>query len=240
MCIFSGKAEVSKTKIFARAGKDGLQYLAYAMTVKAESELAMILPLPVAKDTKKIDFINLEKYEDFFVELGKGWPPTRGGGNSKGPKDDGKLDVVEVGSFIASYVPSQKDFAKLDEKFVLPAATWDKLPQYKEYGFAVFQLKKGAKTIHPMALSFPRLDAKKIFFPTVHIHDGKVEEKGDFDHTLYCQAVNGESVLEWSESTQPAELFMAKLDKAGGLIDGKEHAYRKVLTGKLKNEDTWL
>ena len=39
-----------------------------------------------------------------------------------------------------------------------------------------------------MAFDFPRA-AKKLFFPTVHIHDGKVHDKADFDHALYCQAV---------------------------------------------------
>ena len=253
MCCFSKAAEVSNTHIFARAGKDGRQFLVYAMTVKAEEELAMILPVPTPKASKEdaVKFLALDKYADFFDDLRKGWPepkaargPDNGFPSSEPPP---KLAVVEVGSFIASFVPTQKDFDRVDDKFKLPVDVWAKLPQYKEWGFAVFQLKagekekKGAKAIHPMAFDFPRADAKKLFFPTVHIHDGTVADKAGFDHTLYCQASNGENILDWEESPQPAELFMTKLEKQGqGILDGKDHVYRKTMKGKLKNEDVWV
>jgi hypothetical protein len=244
MCCFSKAAAVSNTNIFARAGKDGRQFLVYAMTVKAAEELAMILPIPTPKASKEdaVKFLALDKYEDFFADMRKGWPEPKAarGGPEPAAKSDAKLKVVEVGSFIASFVPTQKDFDRVDDQFKLPADVWAKLPQYKEWGFAVFQLKKGEKAVHPMAFDFPRESAKKLFFPTVHIHDGKVEEKAGFDHTLYMQASAGENILEWEESPQPAELFMGKLDKAHGIVDGKDHVYRKAMKGKLKNEDTWV
>ncbi len=248
MCCFSKAAEVSNTNIFARSGKDERQFLVYSMTIKAAEELAMILPLPTPKASKEevVKFLALDKYEDFFDELRKGWPEPKSAEpkpGSRGPDNGGgKLKVVEVGSFLASFVPTQKDFERVDDKFKLPEGMWEKLPQYKEYGFAVFQLKKGEKKIHPMALDFPRAEkvAKKIYFPTVHIHDGKVEEKGDFDHMLYLQASNGENILDWEESPQPAGLFMTKLEKEGkGIVDDKDHVYRKFMKGKQKNEDTW-
>jgi len=245
MCICSKTAELSNTNIFARAGKDGRQYLVYSMVIKAAEELALILPIPTPKASKEdaVKFIALDKYEDFFDEMRKGWPEPKS--NSRGPASGGKEDpapklkVVEVGSFIASFVPTQKDFERVDEKFKLPADLWAKLPQYKDWGFAVFQLKKGEKKIHPMAFDFPRAEAKKLYFPTVHIHDGKLEEKADFDHTLYCQASAGENILDWEESAQPAELFMTKLEKEGKGIVDKDHLYRKTIKGKQKNEDTW-
>lgn len=243
MCIFSRNAQVSKTNIFARGGSDGRQFLVYSMTVKAAEELAMILPIPVPKDSKEdvVKFLNLEKYETFFDEMRKGWPEPQPG-RAEGAKapatlSDKKLEVVQVGSFVASFVPSLKDFARLDDKFKLPDGTWDKLPQYKDYGFAVFQLKKGEKKVHPMAFDFPRANPKKLFFPTVHIHDGKVEAKAGFDHTLYTQSSFNSAMLDWTESAQPAGLFMTKLDKAHGIVDEKEHVYRKTMRGNLKNED---
>jgi hypothetical protein len=243
MCIFSRNAGVSNTNILARPGKAGRQFLVYSMTVKADDELAMILPLPVPKDSKEdaVQFLNLEKYPTFFDDLRKGWPEpvTLGrGGPKEATLSDKKLKVVEVGSFVASFVPTLKDFARLDEKFRLPDGTWDKLPQYKGYGFAVFQLKKGEKTVHPMAFDFPTA-LKSIFFPTVHVHDGKVTEKARFDHTLYAQGIGGEAVLAWEESPQPAGLFMTKLNEAHGIVDDKDHVYRRKLVGNLKNEDTF-
>ena len=151
--------------------------------------------------------------------------------------DKPKLVVVEVGSFIASFVPSVKDFARLDEKFRLPTAIWDKLPQYKDWGFAVFQLKKDQSKVHPMAFEFPRANTKQLFFPTVHIHDGTVPTKAAFDHTLFCQATEGEDMMEWKESPQPAALFMTKLKEAQGIVSGNAHCYRKVMVGKYDNKD---
>ena len=126
----------------------------------------------------------------------------------------------------------------LDEQFRLPSGIWDKLPQYKDYGFAVFKLKKGEHKVHPMAFEFPRADKSKLFFPTVHIHDGKVHAKADFDHDLYCQG--WDTGARWDESPRPAEMFMRKLDQAKGVVDGKGHVYRKRMKGTLKNEDVWL
>jgi hypothetical protein len=245
MCCFSRPVDlVANTNIFARASKDGRQFLVYSMTLSAKDDLAMILPIPTPKDTKEDDvkFINLEKYADFFKDMLAGFPmpkPPRGGDKSRDDKPNHEpLKVVEVGSFEASFVPQIKDFSRLDERFRLPTDVWDKLPQYKESGFTVFKLKKGASKVHPMAFDFPRANAKKLFFPTVHIHDGKVHEKAGFDHWLFCQISEGATtdVMKWEESPQPAGLFM-KIDKAEGLLLKDAHCYRLRMKGELKNED---
>src|SRR5262245_17584666 len=153
MCCFSRRVDrVADTTIFARAGGDGRQFLVYSMLLKAGEDLAMILPLPTPKASAEdaVKFISLEKYPDFFKDMAKGYPPppqpkSDRVAKSKGKSPEPKLKVVEVGSFEASFVPTVKDFARLDERFRLPAGTWDELPAYKEFGFAVFKLKKGEK-----------------------------------------------------------------------------------------------
>jgi hypothetical protein len=244
MCCFSRAVDkVADTTIFARASKEGRQFLVYAMSLSAKEDLAMILPIPVPKAPKEdaVRFLNLEKYEDFFKDMRAGFPQPksddRGDSLSKGGPPPGSLKVVEVGSFEASFVPTVKDFSRLDERFRLPAKVWDDLPQYKDYGFAVFKLKKGAKRIHPMAFEFPRANPKKLFFPTVHIHDGKVHDKADFDHELYCQLSGEDLATKWEESPQPAGMFL-KVEKAQGLLEADAHVYRMRLRGKRKNEDT--
>jgi hypothetical protein len=249
MCCFSRPVKlVAKTNIFARASTKGRQFLVYSMLVDAAEELAMILPMPVPKDTDDdaVRFINLEEYADFFDEMRSGFPETvtSGRGNSfdeKRPRPNSKLEVVKVGSFEASFVPSIADFSRLDERFRLPTEVWEKLPMYKHYGFAVFQLmkeKQGAQKVHPMAFEFPRAKPKQLFFPTVHIHDGTVHATADFDHFLYCQASAGENVMMWQESPQPLGMFMKKHEQSQGLLDPKAHCYRKMLNGELKNQDT--
>jgi hypothetical protein len=246
MCCFSLEVDlVTDTKIFARDSTSPLQFLVYEMTFSAAEDLAMILPIPVPPQTpeKVVRFINLEKYPDFFKALESGFPkppPSRGSFGGAGGLGLGgaKLDVVDVGSFEASFVPTIGDFSRLDERFRLPAGTWEKLPQYKTFGFAVFKLKKENSKVHPMAFEFPRANPKQLFFPTVHIHDGKVHEKADFDHTLYAQFSAGHhfGFQLWKESPQPAGMFM-NIAKCEGVVDKNAHAYKRVIQGTRKNDD---
>jgi hypothetical protein len=248
MCCFSQPViSVSATNIFARAGAEERQFLVYSMSLNASRDLAMILPLPVKTPTgdNDVQFIDLKGYPAFFSHLRKGFPtnlpPTAGPTpiylNSLG---DEKLTVVKVGDFEASFVPAVKDFSRLDERFRLSADTWNKLPQYETYGFAVFKLKPGAMTVHPMAFSFPRRDTSTLFFPTVHIHDGKVHPKADFDHALYCQPQGNHHLAlgaDWEESHSLANSFM-QVNKTKGLIEADQHCYKRELHGQLPNRDT--
>jgi hypothetical protein len=245
VCCFSQPVDyVAGTNIFARPAKAGGQYLVYSMTLKAGSDLAMILPIPTPKASKEdaVTFINLEKYPDFFDDMRAGFPaPPPSRGTKDGPTLAAaapKLKVVEVGNFIASFVPAVKDFARLDEKFKLPEGTWARLPQYQDYGFAVFKLKKGEQKVHPMAFTFPRADAKRLFFPTVHIHDGKVHDRAKFDHALFCQ--DADTATRWEESPRPAEMFLTKLDRAKDVVNPKGHVYRRQMVGTYRNEDVWV
>jgi len=248
MCCFSRPVKlVAKTNIFARASSKGRQFLVYSMIVDAGEELAMILPIPVPTDSDDdaVRFINLEEYADFFDEIRSGFPAPKSASLDRDVNSPGRskapLKVEQVGSFEASFVPSIKDFSRLDERFRLPAEVWDKLPMYKEFGFTVFQLmreKRGAQKVHPMAFEFPRARPQRLFFPTVHIHDGAVHPKAHFDHFLYCQPSAGENVMMWEESAQPVGMYMKKHEACQGLLDADAHCYRKTLIGDLKNEDT--
>ena len=245
MCCFSKHVQlVTDTDIFARAGKDGRQFLVYAMHFRAGEDLSMILPLPVPKNPKEdaVRFINLEKYPAFFDEMLSGFPIPKPLGATPVPfpniaASGPKLAVVEVGSFVASFVPAIKDFGRLDDRFRLPTEVWDKLPHYKDAGFAVFQLMQGDMKVHPMAFEFPRADAGRLFFPTVHIHDGEVHAKAAFDHMLFCQTAATETVMGWEESPQPAGMFMKDIEKAQGIVEPKAHCYRKIMKGMLENKD---
>lgn len=248
MCCFAGKVlSVTGTNIFARSAGNERELLAYEMKLSSSEDNAMILPLPVPPKSAEtaIRWISLKDYPDFFEDLRHGFPepkadngpPTRGArGEAKG-----SLEVVEVGDFEASFVPSVADFTRLDARFRLPEGVWDKLPAYKDWGFAVFKLKKGAKKVHPMAFEFPRRDKAQLFFPTVHVHDGEVHEKADFDHSLYCQKHEGDAftTLHWTESPQLASQFM-KAGKDAGLVLADQHVFRLQIHGEHKNEDTVL
>src|SRR5688572_10123101 len=120
MCCFSGVIQrVSATSIFARR-LGGEQLLVYSMTLDSRNEVAMILPLPIARTTPGIRFLELEHYPDLFVDLARCFPVpiTRGAWQSFGaPQPAAYLPVQKVGAFDASFVPSIADFARLDPRF---------------------------------------------------------------------------------------------------------------------------
>lgn len=253
MCCFSQQVErVSGTRIFARSAEGVLQYLVYSMNLAVAGEVAMLLPLPVPPRPREdaVRFLNLEHYTDFFDDLEKPFrpPPTR---SLMAAPQATTLRVHDVGAFEASFVPTLADFARLDARFRLPESTWGALPAYRDCGFAVFKLKSpgpgllgrlfgGApqRAFHPMAFEFPRRDPTTIFFPTLHIHDGRAHESADFDHVLYCQAeLRMEGALSgWRSSTGPANGFTRGND-ALGILDSDAPVWRLGLTGMRKNED---
>jgi hypothetical protein len=245
MCCFSRPVRlVADTNIFARASKDGRQFLVYSMRLDAAEDLAMILPIPVPVKSPEnaVRFINLEKYPEFFAHMRRGFPSPRppeskDRGAIKSEAKKSTLEVVNVGSFEASFVPSVADFDRLDDRFRLPSGVWDHLPQYRDFGFAVFKLKRGNQKVHPMAFEFPRARPNELFFPTVHIHDGTVKPQARFHHDLYCQRSGDESLMAWTESPGIASSFVKKMDAAQGIVDPDGHCYRREMRGVFANED---
>ena len=261
MCIFAKPVEsVTDTNLFASRTDDGWQNLVYQMVFKSKDLNAMILPLPVAdNDEDAVKFVSLKQYPDFFKDLNKGFPNTTKSERSKSrslqldsAKPMRELKVHEVGDFVASFVPSLNDFSRLDKQFVIPKQTWDKIPAYAKFGFAVFQLKELAGKPHPIAFRFKSSLKRKIFFPTIHIHDGEVHQRESFDHTLYVQnqrldALAGRyknsTVVDrntgWIRSYQTASRF-TKIEKTEGMVQKDQLVHRKIMKGTLKNEDVVL
>jgi hypothetical protein len=252
MCIFTQSVHlVSDTNIFARGVKSN-QFLVYSMTYSAPSQLAMVLPLPIPTNASEdaVRFINLENYPRFFLDMQDGFEMDPGGMNWDAMSlsiPDSILQVHDVGSFEASFVPTIRDFDRLDERFWLPRSVWDKLPDYQDFGFAVFKLKESvqqgitrkADPVHPMAFEFPRRNSESLYFPTVHVHDGIVCDYAAFDHTLYCQGSEAQKDAKWQETKVPASEFM-EIVKANGVVDPESRCYRMSLRGQLPNADTFV
>jgi hypothetical protein len=92
-----------------------------------------------------------------------------------------------------------------------------------------------------MALSFPSRHPEKLFFPTVHIHDGEVHAKEHFDHELYCQVARPGffEMMKWEESPGIAK-GACKVEKSEGLLYGDSHIYRRRMVGDFANKDIVL
>ncbi len=246
MCCFSGRiTHVTATKIFARMLPNGRQALVYSMHLDTSSDVAMILPIPVAPGTGEdaVKFHALDEYAAFFTHLDSLFPRPKALNYSRSippmpAAASAPLKVVEVGAFNASFVPTVRDFSRLDAQFRLPDGVWEKLGNYTRYGFAVFKLRKGNSRVHPMAFDFPTALRGKLFFPTVHIHDGAVHSRAEFDHVLYAQPAHEHGIDShaWEESEALASRDVA-IGKAKGLVAGSAHVYRRKMIGTLKNED---
>lgn len=249
MCIFSGRVSaVANTRIFARkAGSTGSgQFLVYRMQYQADADLAMILPLPtpVSAPEDAVRFIDFSGYPQFFDDMAVGFiePQSRLLHLAPAPIPKQNLIVHQVGSFEASFVPHLRDFTRLDTRFRLPEQTWDQIPRYADYGFAVFKLQSGVRNIHPMAFEFPRRNPDELFFPTVHIHDGAVETNAHFDHALYCQTPHPQpdwrisSDEPWNGVPLRAGNFM-DCAKTQGVVDAQASVQMRRLQGMYPNTD---
>jgi hypothetical protein len=249
MCCFSRHVEaVWDTRIFARRTSDGGQALAYAMGMAASESLAMVLPLPVpprsADDAVRFVSLHGGGKDHFFGYLDSSFPidfskivPQAARAGRADP-----LVVHAVGAFVASFVPSPADFARLDPRFRMPDVFWSDVREYQDWGFAVFQLRAadaqgpGSRRIdfHPMAFTFPTRERDRLFFPTLHVHDGRVHRHAPFDHTLYAQ---GAPVQGWEHGGAPHPNHVSLL---APMLEEGARLSRTKMKGSLPNRDTWI
>ncbi len=255
MCTFSGPVrEVSSTQLFARhIVEDGAQrqLLVYGMNVELDDQVAMVLPVPVPPESgdSAVTFVNLQRYPRFFDDVMRAFQPTTKNVARLASSTQSKLVVHNVGAFIASYVPSRAEFARLDPRFCMPPAAFEAMPHYHDWGFAVFQLRPlrsffgryKRQTIHPMAFTFPTRRPRALFYPTLHIHDGAtVPPKAYFDHHLFCQSSDEilTRTLPWQSSRLPLGAFV-NAKRAAGLIEPAAVAFKTRVIGSYPNEDWW-
>ena len=233
------------------------------MTLELSEDVAMILPIPVPEGSSEdaVRFVDLSGCPTFFEEVDALFPDqdlSASGGFgtlSAGPHPRSMLVVHDVGDFEASYVPTARDFDRLDPRFRLPNEVWEQLPRYYDWGFCVFKLKARRRssglfglfksssaglrrTVHPMAFEFPRRDPSALFFPTVHVHDGEVHPTADFDHQLYCQLDRAlEPLMDWERSKRQSDTMNGG---AREWLAPGTWLYRRTLHGELPNRDTYL
>ena len=238
-CIMPRVERVFNTNLFARLSGKKTQFLVYQMTYEAKNPVAMILPIPVALPAREnaVRFLNLKPYPTFFTDLRQAFPAPMAFGRAS--HDDSKaaepIRVETVGDFEASFVPSQRDFHRVDPRFRISKSAFQKLPQYRDYGFVVFQFKETHGTPHPMAFEFPTRNASQLYFPTVHVHDGLVHPREHFDHMLYYQGGG----VEGMRSDGAASKHVA-IEKTLGIVEGRLVLQRVPLEGYLPNRDWWL
>jgi hypothetical protein len=274
MCCFTGPVlSVRKTRIFGRRLQGDRQCVVYETEFAAAADLAMVLPIPVRAGSgdDAVRFIDLSQLPAFFSRLDNAIAPAdrRPGislGGASTPYREPPLVVHQVGLFEASFVPTQRDFGRLDPRFRLSQGVLDALGERQGYGFVVVKLARTSDVtrVHPVGFTFPTREPERVFFPTVHVHDGEVHPSADFDHALYTTdgaraAAFGDFGVEDGASIPHHTAAMHAMKQArerkwlsgelsyaltdGGenaLVDRGQRVYRVDVAGQRENEDTWV
>jgi len=147
--------------------------------------------------------------------------------------------VQVVGAFVASFVPTLADFARLDPRFRIPPGTVDRVPGYSDYGFVVFQLgaTKQRSRVHPMAFEFSTRDPEHLFFPLLHVHDGQLHPEAAFDHVLYAQGLRTHRLFEHRYKPLRENVYNRN---AQLVVDLDAPVSRREMIGTLPNRDEWV
>ena len=245
MCCFSGQVKsVGATRIFARGAAAGRQLLAYQIKLDADAELAMILPLPVPPGPRgrgplrgpaglpgllrgprgRVPRAALPRAHEERRRRRRGRRRSRWSRSAASRPRSSRRSPTSPGSTRGS---------------ASPTTAWDALPRTGTGGSRCSAAEARARhTVHPMAFEFPRADPARLFFPTVHVHDGLVHARAAFDHTLYAQEGKGEraDLGSWTESPLPAARFV-DVARSAELVDGERHVHRLELRGDHENAD---
>lgn len=237
------RVHVSATRIYARHERTR-QSVVYDLRLRSRTEAVMVLPVPVrvgASETA-LRFVDasadpkmLDRLDLIFEEWDRPAPPRGGLGLYRVPERP-KLAVHRVGAFDASFVPTLRDFDRLDARLRFDDTVWAALPSYADYGFAVFRLRPGDARIQPMAFWFETRDPDRVFFPTVHVHDGKVRDVARFDHALYFQVGGPQRGIH----ARAQGLYDPEGTRAIPELVGPERIFRETRRGRLPNEDVWI
>lgn len=222
----------------------GRQNLVYGMDVELEGEAAMVLPLPTKTGEESVSFVDLSGYPDFFSDMQRCFPrPEVPAGVRSAAPPAGMLEVKRVGAFEASTVPSAADWDRIDARFRLSDPVWRALQgRYEDFSFVVFQLQPGEQRIHPMALQFATRDVSRLYFPTLHVHDGMVQAEADFDHHLYFQGNPESSEAVERGRRLPRSRMRTGLsgDQTKGLVAPDKILLRQRVVGTYPNADTYV
>jgi hypothetical protein len=199
----------------------------------------MVLPLPVDRSfgDDAVRFVDFSGYPTFFTELEAGFAALSDDDDDDRGRGGGRtLPVQHVGAFEASFVPTVTDFTRLDRRFRIDDAVWRCVPGADDAGFAVFQLRPGRFDAHPMAFGFRTREPSKVFFPTVHIHDGTVPAQARFDHVLYMQARHGQPRGFEAGGSARDHVDIRRTQR---LVHSQRTVWRRAIVGVTANADVW-
>lgn len=226
MCIIQGdNPNVKKTRILVAPIDSFWQFTMYGNEVSFQSPqsfAAMILPVPSGADPELID---LSRVSDCLDVLSRYLiPPSLSAAsfsitNSSKSRSDSYLEVTEVGSYLASVVPTLSDFHRIDPSvFVLDPTVFQVLSQYypTDFQFVVCMLQQH-KAYHPLGILHRRLPDSRLFLPTLHFHYSQAshQDHTDWDHEIFCCDSRIVEALPWQYQSPNAVDMSSLMNRSG-------------------------
>ncbi len=209
MCISSGPAHFSKTKIMT-VPVEGKHFTAYQNNVINESGQPNALILPIPGTTKPEYFVDTTQYNKFLEEIVENMTPkSRGLTLSKGLKSK-SFESFELGQYTIGLVKNltgMLDFLKsVDESKrakINPELLNFFAETYEGWSFAVclFSSSK-SMAAQPIAYYYEPFYPEALFFPTMDSHDGGAPKVGnvEMDHDFIVPANNHQTTDYFSQS----------------------------------------
>jgi hypothetical protein len=93
-----------------------------------------------------------------------------------------------------------------------------------------------------MAFSFRTRDPSTLFFPTVHVHDGRFHEEAEFDHIFYTQNEPKRARARswptefWMPGSEAASRYLS-VRHTHSLVNPNAQCLQASLVGAWRNSD---
>lgn len=218
MCISSGPAHFSKTKILTMP-KENRHFTAYQNDAENLSNQPNALILPIPGRTRPEWFVDTSSYNKFLEEIVEEYKP-KSRGMTLGMKSKSlSYESFELGQYtvgLCSTLDGMKDFLNSvpDEKRakINPELLQFFVEKYPNWSFALCLFSSTSKMkSQPIAYEYEPFSSDFIFFPTMDSHDGSApkNEPTLMDHDLiYPGSYLSRDEDEESFFTQPVPDFL--------------------------------
>lgn len=195
MCISSGPAHFSKTKILTMPIDNGLHFTAYQNSFINESGQPNALILPIPGATSKELFYDTTQYNNFLHDIEEAYTEqSRGVTLSKSILSD-SFESFEVGQYLVGLVSSfngMLEFLKSVPENRRPVIKESLLNffsrNYNGWSFAICLFDSNKRTdAQPIAYAYQPLMPDTLFYPALDAHDGnppKMDAAITVDHVL--------------------------------------------------------
>lgn len=246
MCIFSGPVEiVAGTAIVAGLSLDKKMRFMYSNRVACKNGNIMVLPV----DSDKVDLIELpgkykkigqqiaDNYDTYYEpklmmqSYSNSMPATNSAARSF-------AEIINYGPYIVSMTPNLDlvdwdNFGGLENRDEFFDFMYETYPKYM---FIIAKINKN-KADHksenklPIFCEYIPRDIANIKLPTLHIHNGKVEDVADWDHYIFI--LNG---MATDLKNKPMKILALKDPKVNIRLSANDLEEKFPLVNDLYND----